>query len=171
MQRLTHLIAALAAAVALAATLPALAAAGTTSSLEIVSSGSLLDRSTIHPGPGLGTAAATLSGGIFDSSGAIETSGRLTIDVVFSGAAPDSDVVHGSATFTTETGSFTLQFQALHLPFSNPVFDGSWVLTKAGGAYTGMHATGSVEFTVHGELGPNPIIDAVWNGSAHTDPS
>jgi hypothetical protein len=155
-------------AAALATMAPTATGAATPSALEIVSTGSVLDRSTIHPGPGLGTAEATLTGGSFDASGVIEGSGPMTMDVVFSGAAaPNSDVVHGTAIFTGEAGSFSLQFQALHLPFDNPVFDGRWVLAGGTGAYTGLHGTGTVEFDVHGELGPNPIVDAAWTGKAH----
>jgi hypothetical protein len=150
-----------------AAGLAVSASAATSSSLEISSSGSLLDRSTIHAGPGNGTAEAVLEGGSFAADGAIDGSGQVTIPVKFSGAAPDSDVVHGSAVFATASGTFTLKFEALHRPFSIPVFDGSWVLTDGTGAYTGMHGTGTVEFHIQGEEDPTPIIDAVWSGSAH----
>jgi hypothetical protein len=155
-------------AAAAAFALPAGTATATPSTvLTVTSGGSVLDRSTIHPGPGNGTAEAELQGGTFAASGAIDGSGAVTLDVMFSGASANGDVVHGSAAFTTAAGSFTLQFQALHQPFENPVFDGSWVLVDGTGAYAGMHGTGTVEFTIHGELGPNPVVDALWAGSAH----
>jgi hypothetical protein len=162
-----RLLATIVVAGALAAMTTAVASASTPPPLQIVSTGSQLDRSTIHPGPGLGTAEATLTGGTFDAAGAIEASGQVTIDVMFSGAAPDSDVVHGSAGFTTATSSLTLQFQALHLPFDSPVFDGEWTLSDATGAYTGLHGAGTVEFDITGETTSTPIIDATWSGLVH----
>ena len=132
--------------------------------LAITSTGSVLDRSAIRTGPGNGTAQAVLEGGSF---GVIAGSGAVTIPVTFSGNGPDSDVVHGSAVFTTGAGAFTLQFEALHKPFSVPLFDGRWVLEDGTGAYAGLHGTGTVEFDIAGEQTQTPIVDASWSGSAH----
>jgi hypothetical protein len=146
-------------------TLARSASAAPRSVVDIASSGSMLDRSTIHPGPGNGTAEAVLEGGSFDGTGAVEGTGKITIAVKFSGASADADVVHGSADFATANGTFTLQFQAPHHPFSLPTFDGRWTFTNGTGAYSGVHGTGSVAFQIQGEDGPTPIIDAHWSGS------
>ena len=151
----------------IALTLAASSNATTSMPLEISSAGSVLDRSTIHPGPGNGTAEAVLQGGTFAARGAFGTGGRLTLSVLFSGAASNGDVVHGNAVFVSQRGTFTLKFESLHKPFVEPTFDGSWVLSDATGAYAGLHGTGSVHFEIDSELGAMPIVAATWSGSVH----
>lgn len=145
---------------------PGPAAAADPSPLEIQST-TVLDRSTIHPGPAAstGTFQGTTTGS-FVSTGAIEAAGTETTDLMFTGVfAPDSDVVHGVATFTGTDGTFTLTWQAVHRPFENPVFGGSWVLSDATGAYAGLHGSGTVVFSITGEASDNPVIAEHWTGS------
>lgn len=165
MTSIPRVIAGLLAATALPVAVAAPAAAATPRSPLTISSHTILDRSMIHLGPGNGTAEGTTTG-TFVASGAITDSGAEHTDILFSSfGAPDLSSNHGTSTLTGTAGSITLQFQSLHHPFSNPVFDGSWVVVAATGAYAGLHGTGTVVFSVTGEETETPMIDETWSGS------
>ena len=166
MVRKPHLIAGLLTTGALTLGLSGASQAAPLSALTI-SSSTILDRAAIQPGPGNGTFEGTTDG-TFEASGAITDSGADHTQLIFSGVdAPDSDVVHGSTTFAGTSGSITVQWQGLHLPFENPVFDATWTLSSASGAYDDLHGTGTVVFTIIGENSATPVIDEAWYGSLH----
>jgi hypothetical protein len=159
--------AAAAAGLAAIATVSAVPAAATPPSALTIESTIVLDRTTFHAAPGRGTAEAYTSGS-FTASGAFGDAGSHVDTLMFTGFnAPDSNVIHGTSTFTGARGTITAQFQALHSPVSDPRFEGQWVISGGTGAYAGLHGEGTVTFLVENEDTIFPIVHELWTGSVH----
>lgn len=163
----THRLAVIGAALLVAAAIGTGVTRAAVPTAVVIQSSTVLDRTTMHPGPAgsQGTFQGLVSG-TFTSSGAVNDAGDESTVVTFSGIyAPDLSSTHGVTTLTGADGTITLRWQALHHPFEDPSFSGSWVLADATGAYAGLHGSGTVTFTVSGEATLYPHLTEQWTGS------